>query len=559
MYLTRLRIKDLALVSLIDVEFPKGIVAITGETGAGKSTVMGSIQLLLGERADISQIRHGCDKAVVEGVFEFEKGVDEERIASLAEEGFEVSITEPLIVRREINSNGRGAAFFADRLIGVKKLGELMAETVDIHSQNAQQSLTKRNWQRRSFDHFAGAEKQAGEVQALYTECKALREELEEHRSRERELLRREELWRFQVEEVDKARLKEGEEEELLEREKSLSHAEEIRELLFSLESGLGDEEGSPLSLLKQTNRSLRQLSGLYAPAEEWEEKFLEIIGALEELGSDASRAADKINADPGELAMVQERLELIETLKKKYGGGVKEILEETEDIKSRLQEGGSFDERREKLEKALSELQEKLKESAKKLSRARAKAAPAFSKAVEAEIAPLGMSGMRFKVEMEKQEEIQSTGCESVEYMIANVGQPFMPLQKIASGGELSRLTLALKCLSLGGNAVQILFFDEIDSGISATVAASIGKRMRLLGREHQVFVITHMPIIAACGDVQYSVEKSVENNDSFVRINPLDKNSRKAELARMLGGNEKEAQSYAAKLLSKNWEEDL
>ena len=171
MYLTRLRIKDLALVSLIDVEFPKGIVAITGETGAGKSTVMGSIQLLLGERADISQIRHGCDKAVVEGVFEFEKGVDEERIASLAEEGFEVAITEPLIVRREINSNGRGAAFFADRLIGVKKLGELMAETVDIHSQNAQQSLTKRNWQRRSFDHFAGAEKQAGEVQALYTEC----------------------------------------------------------------------------------------------------------------------------------------------------------------------------------------------------------------------------------------------------------------------------------------------------------------------------------------------------------------------------------------------------
>lgn len=559
MFLTRLRIKDLALVSLIDVEFPKGIVAITGETGAGKSTVMGSIQLLLGERADVSQIRHGCDKAVAEGVFEFEKGVDEDRVAALLEDGFDVSVDEPLIVRREINSNGRGAAFFADRLVSVKKLLELMSETVDIHSQNAQQSLTKRAWQRLSFDHYAGVGELAGEVAELYFRRKALQNELDEHLARERELMRQEELWRFQVEEISQARLREGEEEELLEQEKNLSHAEEIRELLSSLESALSDEEGSPLSGLKQANRSLRQLSGYYAPAEEWEEQFLNVIGSLEELRSEAERSLGRINAEPEELERVQERLALINDLKKKYGGGVKELLEETGRIKARLEEGGSFDERKASLEKEIAKLQAELEDKAGKLSKARAKAAPAFSKALEKEIAPLGMSGMRFKVELEKQEEIQSTGSESVEYMIANVGQPFMPLQKIASGGELSRLTLALKCLSLGGNAVQILFFDEIDAGISATVAASIGKRMRLLGKEHQVFVITHMPVIAACGDVQYSVEKSVERNDSFVRIRKLDKTSRKTELARMLGGNEKEAQSYAAKLLARNWEEDI
>ncbi|MBR5624401.1 DNA repair protein RecN [bacterium] len=558
MYLTRLRIKDLALVSLIDVEFPKGIVAITGETGAGKSTVMGSIQLLLGERADVSQIRHGSPKAVVEGVFEFERGRDEGMIDALKKDGFDVSLEEPLIVRREIGSNGRGAAFFADQMISVKRLGELMAETVDIHSQNAQQSLTKRNWQRVSFDHYAGADSLAGEVAALYFQSKALKEELEEHRSKERELLRLEELWRFQVEEVSRAQLREGEEEELLEQEKSLSHAEEIRELLFSLEESLGDEEGSPFALLKQTNRSLKQLAGLYAPAESWEEEFLNVIGSLEELKTEASRASDKLNADPEELNRVQERLALIGSLKKKYGASVKEVLEETEKIRVRLSEGGSFDERKEKLEKQLSEIQKELKDKADKLSRIRAKAALPFSKSVEAEIAPLGMGGMRFKVELEKQDEPQSNGNESVEFMIANVGQPFMSLQKIASGGELSRLTLALKCLSLGGNAVQILFFDEIDSGISATVAGAIGKRMRLLGKEHQVFVITHMPVIAACGDVQYSVEKSVERNDSFVGIKRLEKGARKAELARMLGGNEKEALSYAAKLLSKNWEED-
>ena len=557
MYLTRLRIKDLALVSRIDVEFPKGIIAITGETGAGKSTIMGSIQLLLGERADVSQIRHGSLKAVVEGVFEFEQGRDEERIEDLQNCGFDVSFEEPLIIRREISANGRGAAFFADQMISVKRLGELMAETVDIHSQNAQQSLTKKNWQRFSFDHYAGADSLAGAVAELYFQQKKIREELSEYQNKEREILRQEELWRFQVEEVSRAQLREGEDEELLDQEKSLSHAEEIRELLFSLEENLSDEEGSPFALLKQTNRSLKQLAGLYAPAESWEEEFLNVIGSLEELKTEASRASDKLNADPEELNRVQERLALIGSLKKKYGGSIKEVLEETEKIRARLSEGGSFDERKEKLEKQLSELQRELKEKADKLSKIRAKAASSFSKSVEAEIAPLGMAGMRFKVELEKQEETQNYGNESVEFMIANAGQPFMSLQKIASGGELSRLTLALKCLSLGGNAVQILFFDEIDSGISATVAGAIGKRMRLLGKEHQVFVITHMPVIAACGDAQYSVEKSVERNDSFVGIKRLEKEARKVELARMLGGNEKEALSYAAKLLSKNWEE--
>jgi len=553
MYLSRLRIKDLALVSRIDVEFPKGIVAVTGETGAGKSTILGAIQLLLGERSDSSLVRHGCEKAFVEGVFEFEEKRDEARLEELRSQGFDLSIGDPLIVRREVGASGRGAAFFADQMVSLKRLAELMSETVDIHSQNSQQSLTKKSWQRRAYDHYAGADEAAREVAKLFAEAKALRDELREYLEKEREILRREELWRFQVEEVSEANLKEGEEEELIEQEKNLSNAEEIRELLLSLENGLDGEEGSPVEGLRRLNRLVKQLAGLYSPAAEWAAELSESLNTLEDLSREVSRARDNFSCDPRELESVQERLALIAKLKKKYGDSVKEIIEETEKLRTLLAEGGSFDERKALLQEKLAALEKKLKAAAEKLSKLRAKSAKPFSKSVEAEIAPLGMAAMRFQVEMEKEGETQSYGDEGVEFMIANVGQPFMPLLKIASGGELSRLTLALKCLSLGGNAVQILFFDEVDAGISATVAGAIGQRMRLLGKEHQVFVITHMPLIAACADAHYSVAKNVRDNDTFVRIDRLDEKARLAELARMLGGNEKEALTYAEALLKK------
>ena len=197
MFLTRLRIKDLALVKSLDVEFPKGIIAVTGETGAGKSTILGSIQLLLGERADSSLVRHGCEKAFVEGVFEFEPS-DAKRIERYREEGFEAG-SEPLIVRREVSANGRAAAFFADQMVTVKHLGELMAETIDIHSQNAQQSLTKKNWQRMSLDNFAGASSLSKEVSELYAAYEGIRKLLAEYIENERETRRREDLWRFQT------------------------------------------------------------------------------------------------------------------------------------------------------------------------------------------------------------------------------------------------------------------------------------------------------------------------------------------------------------------------
>ena len=549
MFLTRLRIKDLALVKTVDVEFPKGIIAVTGETGAGKSTILGSIQLLLGERADSSLVRHGCEKAFVEGVFEFEPS-DAKRIERYREEGFDIG-SEPLIVRREVSANGRAAAFFADQMVTVKHLGELMAETIDIHSQNAQQSLTKKNWQRMSLDNFAGASSLSKEVSELYAAYEGIRKLLAEYIENERETRRREDLWRFQIKEVSEANLKTGEEEELLETEKTLSNAEEISELLASLESGLSGEEGSPAQGLRKINRLIKQLKSLYTPAVVWEENMENALAVLDDLLAEVSRAQDKLKVDPEELVRVQERLALIDRLKKKYGPTVEAVIEETKDLEEKLMESGSFDERRSELEKETAEKLAELKLAAEKLTKKRLNSAPKFSKAVECEIAPLGMGGMKFGVALEQLPEIASCGAENVEFTIANVGQPMMPLSRIASGGELSRLTLALKCLSLGGNAVQILFFDEIDAGISATVAGAIAERLGLLGHDHQVFVITHMPVIAAAADTHYLVEKKIVGNDTVVAITTVSGEKRKEELSRMLGGNEQEARDYAEKLL--------
>lgn len=549
MFLTRLRIKDLALVKSLDVEFPKGIIAVTGETGAGKSTILGSIQLLLGERADSSLVRHGCEKAFVEGVFEFEPS-DAKRIERYREEGFEAG-SEPLIVRREVSASGRAAAFFADQMVTVKHLGELMAETIDIHSQNAQQSLTKKNWQRMSLDNFAGASSLSKDVSELYAAYEGIRKLLAEYIENERETRRREDLWRFQIKEVSEANLKTGEEEELLETEKTLSNAEEISELLASLESGLSGEEDSPAQGLRKINRLIKQLKSLYTPAVVWEENMENALAVLDDLLAEVSRAQDKLKVDPEELVRVQERLALIDRLKKKYGPTVEAVIEETKGLEEKLRESGSFDERRSELEKETAEKLAELKLAAGRLTKKRAAAAPKFSKAVEDEIAPLGMGGMRFGVDLEQLPEIASCGAENVEFTIANVGQPMMPLSRIASGGELSRLTLALKCLSLGGNAVQILFFDEIDAGISATVAGAIAERLGLLGHDHQVFVITHMPVIAAAADTHYLVEKKVIGNDTVVAITTVSGEKRKEELSRMLGGKEQEARDYAEKLL--------
>ncbi|MBR5945714.1 AAA family ATPase, partial [bacterium] len=412
MFLTRLRIKDLALVKSLDVEFPKGIIAVTGETGAGKSTILGSIQLLLGERADSSLVRHGCEKAFVEGVFEFEPS-DAKRIERYREEGFEAG-SEPLIVRREVSANGRAAAFFADQMVTVKHLGELMAETIDIHSQNAQQSLTKKNWQRMSLDNFAGASSLSKEVSELYAAYEGIRKLLAEYIENERETRRREDLWRFQIKEVSEANLKTGEEEELLETEKTLSNAEEISELLASLESGLSGEEGSPAQGLRKINRLIKQLKSLYTPAVVWEENMENALAVLDDLLAEVSRAQDKLKVDPEELVRVQERLALIDRLKKKYGPTVEAVIEETKDLEEKLMESGSFDERRSELEKETAEKLAELKLAAGRLTKKRAAAAPKFSKAVESEIAPLGMGGMRFGVNLEQLPEIASCGAEN-------------------------------------------------------------------------------------------------------------------------------------------------
>ena len=549
MILTRLKIQNVGLVEAADINFISGMIVLTGETGAGKSMILNALNMIMGERTEMTLLRKNAEQAVVEAVFAWNNGAEEIQLKNfLKENNFDVD--EELFIRRELNHSGKSFAYVMGRIVPIKILQKITESFINIYSQHANQSLLQKSTHRNIIDEYAGAANLAEEVFADYNIWKKSHIELLDWENKERELRRQEDLLRFQLEEINSANLIADEETELLNREKQLVCADEIMKNIEEITSVFNAEEIGIFNGLRLIAKNMKVLKQLLPKTEEWIKQLTEALEILKDLSHELENI--NIENDAVELDKIQNRLAMIDKLKKKYGENISVILKYKEKIADELETTSSYDKKLLELQAIVQENREKLVKKAEKLSELRKKAAKKIIPEIMKELNALGMGAMRCEYILEKLPELQSCGFESAELFIGNPGQDLMPLAKIASGGELSRVLLAICCVR-SDSEKNIMIFDEIDAGISATVAKAVGDRLHKLSKNHQIFVITHMPGIAAMAEQHIMVEKHSTTKSTEVKTKLLDEKARVLEIARMLGGYGETEQIHAKKLLNK------
>jgi DNA repair protein RecN (Recombination protein N) len=551
--LASLRIRNLALVEDLTWQPGAGLVAITGETGAGKSLLIGALQLLLGERADKSLIRAGADSCTVEAVFEV--GETRELDVWLEEQGAEACAEGELLLKRTLSSTGAGRQFIngsACTLAALKLLGDRL---VDLHGPHDHQSLFSREAQTRVLDAYAGAAQVAADFAAAHREQSRLAGEIERLRGLEHDAAMRREMLAHAAKEITEAKLRPGEEEEVMSRLRAAGNSQRLIELGAQMESALGvDGDGGVRTALAEAVRAARELARLDDGAAGLLESLEEVAGRLADLEGEARRYAEKIEADPATLRELESRADLLQSLKRKYGGSLEEVMARGEQAAKDLEDIETRGEKIAALEKEQASAATKAARLAKSLSAARAKAAPSLAKAVTKELRELGFLRAEFGVQLEPLPEARPLGAELAEFEFApNPGEPAKPLRAIASSGEISRVMLALKSVLAGQDGVPLLVFDEIDANVGGEVAVKVGQKMRALSRAHQVLCITHLPQVAAAAHRQFAVTKEFDGQRTSTAVGELRENERVAELARMLGGQASDsAVAHARSLLA-------
>ncbi len=548
--LLELRIQDYAIIERLALRLEPGLNVLTGETGAGKSIVVGALSLLLGERASAETVRAGAGKAVVEGVFDAGKvGA----VGQLLEtQGLELE-DGLLILRREVAAEGRSRAWVNGSSVTAGFLGELGRLLVDLHGQHESQTLLRVEEQRTILDAYGGSAPLAQRTREAHARLLAARGALAELDEKRREVAQRADFLRYQVEEIEKARLQPGEEEKLEEEAHRLDHAEELARLSGRLHGTLYADEASVTSSLAELRRVLDHLVRIDGTQADATELLESALIALEELGRRMGDYAAGIEADPARLDAIRRRQDLLFRLKAKYGETVEQVLEVGRRARRELDllDGAGLE--RKALEKAEADANGALADVAAELSAARKKAAKRLEKEVNAVLPELGLGGS-FHVALEPLAEPGAEGAESVEFVVAlNVGFDAKPLARVASGGELSRIMLALKTILARLDRVPTLVFDEVDVGIGGRVALQVGDRLRRVAEHHQVFVITHLPQIASRAEHQLLVEKVEREGTTLTRVAEVRGDERVRELARMLGGDPESARSleHARELL--------
>jgi len=549
--LSSLRIRNLALVEDLTWEPGAGLVAVTGETGAGKSILIGALQLLLGERADKSLIRAGADSCTVEAAFDVAAG---EFDAWLEERGAEPCADGQLLLKRTLAAAGAGRQFVNGSACTLAVLKELGDQLVDLHGPHDHQSLFSREAQTRVLDAYAGAAGTAVDFAAAHREVGRVAEEVERLRALEQDAALRRDLLAHAAKEIGEAKLRSGEEEEVMTRLRAAGNSRRLLELGAQLQSALGaDGEGGVRPALAEAVRAARELARLDAGGETLREAVEAVAERLADLEAETRSYAESIESDPTTLQDLEERADLIQSLKRKYGGTLEEVMARGEQAARDLEE---IETRGGKIEALLKEQAAAAARAAKlsgKLSAARAKAAPALAKAVTAELRELGFLRAAFGVPLESLGEARGLGAELAEFEFApNPGEPSKPLRAIASSGEISRVMLALKSVLAGQDGVPLLVFDEIDANVGGEVAVKVGRKMRKLAKTHQVLCITHLPQVAAAAHRQFAVTKAFDGQRTTTEVGGLDGEERVAELARMLGGQDsKSALAHARSLL--------
>lgn len=546
--LLELRIKNFIIIEDLTINFKKGLNILTGETGAGKSILIDALSGILGEKMTTDMIRTGFEKASLEAVFDL-SGMNGLR-NFLDESGIDCD-DDMLIVRRELFASGRGRSFVNAMQIPAAKLKEISEYLVDIHGQNEHQNIMKVARHREILDGFAETATLVNRVKDIYDRLSDLNSRLESYEMDEREKARRIEFNTYSLKEIDTADLKPGEDEELKAESTLLSNAENLfKEVSLSAEHM--NTEGGVIQRLKAVEQSLARISEYDPEVAGALDSVRNSLYALEDSASFLRGYESNINFSPERINQVEERLALIASLKKKYGDTIEDILAYAEKARRELDTISSSEEEKEKLRESYRAAVKEAKDAALDLSDKRKAAAEKLESLVEKELADLGMSDTLFKIVISREQNPEGEivaddktymlyphGLDKIEFMLsANKGEDLRQLRKAASGGELSRIMLALKNVILAADIVESIVFDEVDAGISGKIAEIVGKKLKLLSKDRQVLVITHLPQIAAMSDSHYSVQKGKAGDRITTLVKSLSRNEKIREVARLLAG---------------------
>jgi len=547
--LNLLRIKNLALVEELEWQIVPGFTAITGETGAGKSIIIGALQLLLGERADKSLIRTGADTCTAEAIF---TGKELQKLnPQLIEVGVEPS-TDDLIIKRTLSAAGNNRQFINGSPTTLSILKNVGDALVDLHGPHDHQSLLSPDKQLDLLDSFARAEEQVEEYRKHFRQLETLAAEHTAlntaETAREQEL----DLLRHQVTEIDSANLVADEEDEIEKRYKLSSSSKRLIELASAAANKLSEADESVLSQLAETQRLLRELEKIDISTAELSSEHAAAVVQLSEIARSLSDYAEKLDLDPEQLAALEQRVSLFETLKRKYGGSIAEVIEFGRRAAERMQKIEGRDAELERLTKEIEKVRGQMNRAGDALRKLRAKAAPKLSETIRKNLADLGFRQSEFEAKLSALDEPRASGFDSVELLFSpNPGEPLKPLRAIASSGEISRLMLAIKSALAAHDAIPLLVFDEIDTNVGGEIAHAVGAKMQTLGREHQLICITHLAPVAAAASSHFVVTKDVVRGRTFSNLQEVAGKARREEIARMLGGKSESALQLAASLL--------
>ena len=543
--LKSLYIKNFTLIDELDIELYPGFSVITGETGAGKSIILGAIALLLGQRADSKSIKQGADKCVIEAHFDLTRyDLD----AFFSDNDIE-NDAEDCIVRRELLASGKSRAFINDTPVQLSMLKELGERLVDVHSQHQNLLLNKQDFQLGVVDIFADDVTQLSQYQKTYKEYHQVKQQLDDLRESIERNRQNADFLRFQCDELTQARLVEGEQEELEQQSDTMSHSEDIKSALYEADNALTAEQTGVVTALRSTLYELRKIGEVYPAAAELEQRVDSCYIELKDIAQEVSSHLERIDFDPAEMDAVNNRLDKLYDLEKKYHvETVEELISKREDVVRQLDHIENSDEALSALEQQLTKLQAQAAKEADALTKLRTKAAKQIEAEMQTKLVPLGMPNVRFSVSITR-EALSLSGQDKVAFMFsANTSTPLQPISQVASGGEIARVMLSLKAMISGAVKLPTIIFDEIDTGVSGKMAEKMAEMMQEMGDHgRQVISITHLPQIAALGTTHYKVEKSETAQGTVSSMHQLTPDERIHEIAQMLSGSDVSAAAIA------------
>lgn len=531
-------IQNYALIDTLDIDFNTGFSVITGETGAGKSIILGAIGLLLGQRADIKAIKNGETKCIVEAKFNI-SSCDMESFFKEKELEFDPN---ECIIRRELYASGKSRGFINDSPASLSQMRELGEQLIDVHSQHQNMLLNNEEFQLNVLDIIANDEKELSKYVDIYQQYREASKKVADTIAKAEKSKADEDYIRFQLQQLDDAALKSGEKELLENEAEMLEHAEEIKSNLYKVSSIMSENDMNILIAMKESTQTLQNISKYYPSAAEWAERLSSCLIEIKELSHEISNAQDEIEFNPARLDFVNDKLNTIYSLEQKHHvDSVDELIEIAENYRSQLNEITSFDQIIEELMKRKEKLYEELLKQATILTSLRKKAAQNVEKRMEELLVPLGMPNVRFSVEVLPSKEPDAKGMDKVTFLFsANKNGTLQSVATVASGGEIARVMLSLKAMIAGAVKLPTIIFDEIDTGVSGSIAEKMAFIMQSMGEQNrQVISITHLPQIAARGTTHYKVYKEDTETRTISHIKMLDQQERIKEIANMLSGS--------------------